>query len=112
MERLSNNAIRKRLKHLGETIECGLHSGFPPCCIQFYVTVWLWVPKTRKSKFFREYWEKMDRNHKHGKTRSSYDKETYIGYIPCPSCLNKKNFIKVKRCPKGSACWHRAELSK
>ncbi len=32
----------------GHDIQCGLHSGIPPCCIAWYVTVWVEWPQERR----------------------------------------------------------------
>lgn len=88
---------KNTLKHLAIDVECGMHSGIPDCCIKFFVTVWVWVPKTRKSKTFRDYWNKMEKKYKYGKDTLDNGAK-YLGYIPCPSCLHKNNFIQVKDC--------------
>jgi hypothetical protein len=66
-------------------INCGRHSGFPDCCIKFYVTQWIW--HDIDSKFRSDYFKRLD-------------KVNAPGYIPCPKCLKTQNFIEVKRCPK------------
>lgn len=110
MRKITQEGIKTRLKHMGKTIACGFHSGFPPCCIRFYITKWLWIPKDpKKSKFFKTYWKKMEK-----KRKLTYDKKTKkwksnFGYIPCPTCLRYERFVEVKPCPKGSHCWHRDE---
>lgn len=30
-----------------EHVQCGMHSGFPPCCIAWFVTGWVWVRAAR-----------------------------------------------------------------
>ena len=66
-------------------IHCGRHSGFPDCCIRFYVTKW--ITKDTDSKFSKTYRSKLNRLKNHP------------GYIPCPKCLKNRTFIKVIKCP-------------
>lgn len=65
-------------------IHCGFHSGFPECCIKFWVTKWTWADPD--SSFKKKHW-KLLRKHD-------------VGYIPCPKCLRNKTFVDVKPCPK------------
>ncbi len=67
-------------------IHCGGHSGFPDCCIKFFITKWIWVWDDRDSKFVKSYRKRIN------KLRP--------GYIACPKCLKSKKFIKVQPCPK------------
>lgn len=64
-------------------IHCGRHSGFPDCCIKFYITEWIW--HDIDSQFRRDHLKRL---------------EDAPGYIVCPKCLKSKNFIEVKCCPK------------
>jgi hypothetical protein len=77
---------KEALLHIREDITCGLHSGFPPCCIKWYITKWIWNLDT---KLFDKHW---------GKIRGV--KGIDISYIPCPKCLKNKTFVKLKKCPK------------
>lgn len=36
-----------------EHVQCGMHSGFPPCCIAWFVTGWVWV-RAARTLLFRE----------------------------------------------------------
>ena len=83
---MNNDDLTDDLLHIREDIICGLHSGFPPCCIKFYITKWIW---NIRSKYNKEHWKKIRR------VRCAK-----VHYIPCPKCLKDKTFIKVKRCPK------------
>lgn len=74
------------LSHIPYMIHCGRHSGFPDCCIKFYVTKWIWLVDNPKSKFVENYRKKLFKDPP--------------GYIPCPKCFKSKNFVKVKPCPK------------
>lgn len=40
--------IKRWIKKLLPAIECGLHSGFPICCILFYVSFWRLVPNNTR----------------------------------------------------------------
>ncbi len=80
------------------TIECGLHSGFPYCCIIFFTMVW--KPMMHElydndgyfvstSEIYNNYRRMLD---------SYKDKNGHIGYVPCPACFLERNFVKVKQC--------------
>lgn len=51
----------------------GIESGFPLCCIQFYVDFYNVV---RENKFMFN-------------NRESHDYSTGIGYVQCPNCIIK-----------------------
>lgn len=74
-------------------IKCGKHSGFPNCCIKFYTTKWQEILENinnGKPEEHRNYFKKMEEKEKIiGKK---------IGYIPCPQCLEKENFVEAKDC--------------
>lgn len=73
------------------TVECGLHSGFPPCCIEFFVTTWRPLALAR-----------LDSNHPGLAAVDEYRQLLgHNGYIPCPSCLQEKRAVRVKHCD-----WH------
>jgi hypothetical protein len=85
-------------------IRCGLHSGFPVCCIAFFI-----VEKRRwepGSDVWREYSAalasaaraagKMRRRTIGGRRKTVPD----IGYAPCPKCIEARRFVRVKSCPK------------
>jgi len=81
--------LKQDLLRIREDIVCGFHSGFPPCCIKFFVTKWLWMGNTKARK---DHWKKIRRVR-------CFDVE----YIPCPECLKNKTFVKLKKCPKTCA---------
>jgi len=63
-------------------IRCGLHSGFPRCCIRFFIGPW---------------------------SRMSVEEhQLYIattpaaGYVRCPDCVASDRRVQVKSCPVGS----------
>lgn len=77
--------LRKQLRMLWLHVEMGLHSNIPECCVHWFVTHWLWV----KPKEFDEVNRKILKLIKEG---------FYLGYIPCPDCIKKKKFVRVKIC--------------
>lgn len=80
--------LRNRiLNYIPYDIHCGKHSGFPSCCIIFFVTKWVWVCHYKNNKFYKAYWTKMQAL----KNRPEY--------IPCPKCLRNRTFVKLKSCP-------------
>lgn len=94
MLRISNEHLLRRLKHLPKTIECGIHSGFPACCISFYIVRLLLFSKQQ----VKNYWKKINQS------------SVSWGYIPCPDCLATNNMVEVKKCPIGH-CWHAEECA-
>ena len=89
---LTQQQIIVRLKHLRKTIECGLHSNIPPCCIKYYITKQIW------------------RNGKEAalsnKLRQKNHNITFKGYVPCPNCVKKRRrFNKLHKCN----CYHAKE---
>ena len=86
-------------------IECGLHSGFPPCCVAF------WTFGYNKLRFINEilpissigsvtFKQWLSHNIKvkylyFGKNKGN---KYVFGYIPCPICLIRINKKTVKRC--------------
>jgi len=77
---------KQALLSIRRDIICGLHSGFPPCCVKFFVTKWIWNVGSKNSN---KYFEKI----------------VLAGpwYIPCPKCLKNKTFVPVKECPENCA---------
>ena len=94
MNELTDDCLLRRLKHLPQTIECGIHSGIPPCCVQHYVTVHMWRNEDER----HAYQELVD--------ASGHD----VRYTPCPRCLDARSFVETRSCPDGR-CWHREELA-
>ena len=80
-------------------VECGLHSGFPPCCVAFFVQVW-WPthmmegrsPKLRETRaLMSDYRRVLDRQRKD---------HSQLSYIPCPKCVLTKKFVTMRRCSR------------
>lgn len=90
------------------TVECGLHSGFKPCCIIFYVQVW--CPSTQDLIDFPllSVGEDPDEivtaehiiftNYREMLHKWSQANKTHINYIPCPACFLARDFVTVKEC--------------
>lgn len=76
-------AIEFNLNFLPRSVECGTHSGFRPCCIAFFVTSWMWLSAAERSR----YWTTIDRRARE-----------VPGYVPCPTCVARKRFVRVKSC--------------
>lgn len=66
------------------SINCGLHSGLPECCIVFFMTVWM--PSFQIGFLDMPYMKHI---------RSLKDRPQYI---PCPACLVNKNIVMIKEC--------------
>lgn len=66
----------------------GRCSGFPPCCIAWYVTCWKLVCKTKYIWWY---------------ARKAGDS----GYVPCPLCLMSGARVRVNKCT--SECGHVSE---
>ena len=54
-------------------IQCGTHSGIPPCCIAWYVIVWRHWTQERRDRY----------------TTITHKVSGYAGYIPCPRCAGR-----------------------
>jgi hypothetical protein len=92
------------------TVECGLHSGIPRCCIVWYVMAYLPAIQTH------ELIEDINTGRPEGNELSlpgdwtflyyssmlrRYEAENniQINYIPCPACFLARRFVrKLKRC--------------
>lgn len=70
-------------------IECGLHSGFPLCCVVFFVKVW--------GPFVMDV-DDADRALSESYHAWLSNMECSVGYVPCPKCVIDETFVKVKSC--------------
>lgn len=68
---LNNPSWRVAARH----IECGVHSGLPPCCIGFYVTIW-WPARAAEEPWCAEY-----------TAHSQALGDPRPGYVLCPRCM-------------------------
>jgi hypothetical protein len=64
---------------------CGNCSGIPDCCVEYFITVWKESHMGIKLPVLKE----LDKSENPG-----------VHYIPCPTCLKNKNFIKLLPCNK------------
>lgn len=74
--------------HREQMIRCGLHSGFPPCCVSYFVNVWVpnggTVAGMGRTMAVRAHARALQR--------------ARVGYIPCPSCLAQRRIVRVRSC--------------
>lgn len=78
-----------KIKELDESdsdVICGINSGFPPCCIEFYVNTWLPALKDLNKLGFLGY------------VIAESVRSMHCGYIICPECVANNNIVKVKLC--------------
>lgn len=73
-------------------IECGLHSGLPPCCVSFFVKMWWPYTLAVNALSARE----------QANAVVAYDAyqawTTRPGYIPCPNCVIDRRFVHILAC--------------
>jgi hypothetical protein len=75
-------------------IECGLHSGYAPCCVVFFATVWLPFWRARELKDHQHYlWALLSLG------------VNNVGYVLCPACALAGKAVGPKPCP--DRCPHR-----
>lgn len=73
-------------------IKCGYHSGFPLCCILFYITFW------EAECFYSEI------KRRHSKLGEWYNKKIKgIQYVRCPLCTLRRKKIEIKLCSCGKS---------
>lgn len=85
---ITKERYEQQLSWLDRHIVCGFHSGFPPCCVKFFVGTWIWAIHDYECSLYQKHFDKI--------------LKLNPGYVACPTCVRKKKFVKVKRCPKGS----------
>ena len=91
--------FKERFWHMFRTtpqdIRCGIHSGFPPCCIAFFIGPWKLVSLIGRDHcshniLWSTYW-----------TLRTLSEELYNNesrYIQCPICLARGKVIEAKDC--------------
>lgn len=91
------------------TVECGLHSGIPQCCILFYTMMYLPALEDHRlaeemNKDVEDGNDELDLpgewaflNYRYMLNRYN-DEHERINYIPCPACFLARKFVKLKRC--------------
>lgn len=77
-------------KRFVKNVKCGRHSGFKPCCVAWYSTIWQLIIKYPEIR--SEYTKFM---------RSGFSDKGHPGYIACPKCCLKEDFVKAKDCDCG-----------
>jgi hypothetical protein len=82
-------------------VECGLHSGIPPCCVLWYAAecreaiMQAHADGNRVAmRRFDAYRDKVDRVAARRGIRG-------WGYVPCPLCLRSGRVVRLRRCPTG-----------
>lgn len=76
------------LVQLAHDIECGTHSGIPPCCIAFFVLE-------------KRHWSCSDprqRAYDRSLRKAAPGRKGKVGYAPCPACITAARFVRVRRC--------------
>jgi hypothetical protein len=68
-------------------VECGLHSGFPLCCIVFFVKLWGPVVMDTDDRWFYVSYHAM-----------LAQLGVSAGYIPCPRCALERSIVEVRPC--------------
>ncbi len=63
-------------------VRCGLHSGFPRCCIRFFIGTWVRMSEDERGPHL--------------------DSDPEAGYVRCPACVASGHRVQVKPCPVGS----------
>ena len=99
-EQISAEGMIRRLRHIPWTIECGLHSGIPPCCVRFYAMRWMF---SVEGDAFRRV---------HQKLMNRWGRAN-LGYISCPTCCKTGLRAVVLPCPDDTIpCYHADEQAK
>lgn len=76
------------------TINCGLHSGFPECCVVFHTLTYSWNPASEE--FAHHYY-------------NVGNSPQRAGHIQCPACILKG---KVDPLVRKCRCWAEARILK
>lgn len=78
---------------------CGLHSGYPVCCVEFYISQWRHWSYDEREAYYREaetaFFAKF--------------KDRYLYCLPCPRCLSKSHFMQNRGAPCECLKEHRLE---
>lgn len=77
--------------YLVHHVECGLHSGFPPCCIAFG---WIYSSLLAVKAVGLSYADMDDLRAPYRSMRGSRRAD----YYACPACLLGGNIVKAKKC--------------
>jgi hypothetical protein len=94
------STVRRVVKAIGgsmgdgsivQHVECGLHSGFPPCCIAFG---WIYSSLLASATVDMSYDEMDALRAPYHRLRGSRG----LGYYACPACLLRGNIVTVVKC--------------
>lgn len=115
------DAVVALLRRLGETspddatihnVDCGIHSGFPPCCIAFFVKIWkpfqlATLPTTNCCASLEDHLEHATpqemfalhsiETYLHFSDSSSAVKRS-INYVRCPRCVLEGVVVEPRSC--------------
>jgi len=110
-------AVVDLLRRLGETsptdgtihnVDCGIHSGFPPCCITFFAKGWdRWILAYSTLRAHGETREQLLARADPLQREALLAMDSYrdmpllgarVGYIPCPRCALLRDFVSPLRC--------------
>jgi hypothetical protein len=81
------------------TIECGLlHSGLPPCCVSFYVTVMGGASATLAHKTPKKWGRYVAQIKEWPPSNGNPLHEGVIQYIPCPRCYRDGMYLLPRWC--------------
>ncbi len=100
--------------HRLQLIECGLHSGYPRCCVSFFVTVWTLAADDTLSLDFEDDENFPDPSDFTPGQRIWWDYRGMVveaekkfgvkfGHVPCPACLLAGKIVESKPCECGLA---------
>jgi hypothetical protein len=76
------------LAQVAHDIECGTHSGIPPCCI-----AWFMLVRVHQDPGGSE-WLAYERL----LGRAMRGRKRHVGYAPCPACIAARRFVRVRLC--------------
>lgn len=89
MRETIRRSVRSRaLGQVAHDIECGTHSGIPPCCIAWFILVRMHQEPGSPEWLAYEHSLQEARPARNGK----------LGYAPCPECIKARRFVHVRSC--------------
>lgn len=89
-----------------QLVECGLHSGFSACCIEFFVRAY-WPVMMASPRTIKRLSRSSPRQASVLRAMEGYrtalrgSVAVAPGHVPCPQCLQDRRFVRVRRCD-----WH------
>ena len=73
-------------------VRCGRHSGFPRCCVLWYVTVWQFVLLDRSEGFIYRY-----------RYLRVFGRD--VEYVRCPMCYLRRRAVAMQVCDCKAVEW-------